>query len=199
MVEGGSRSAPLHTTPHRRAACRVVVGCLALVVGACSGDGDDVASDSAPLNSALCLDGERAERPVVELIPPALDVVDELYGGPQRYFEVSADRQRVDLIVAADDGTAEQLFYCGEAGRTSPESLGEAEGSTFAGDAVDFDPETIFDQLGDELDDPDIVDFAVVGAGDDDVVYDATVHSESGGVLLVLLAADGDVLAVQAE
>ena len=60
-----------------------------------------------------------------------------------------------------------------------------------------FDTETIFDALRDELDDPVIVDFAVQGS-EGGPVYDATVASDSGGVLLVLLGADGRVLAVQA-
>jgi hypothetical protein len=181
------------------AATIIVAGLVALATASCSGDDDPEPPGSVPVNEALCLDGERASRPVVEMIDPAIASVDELYGAPQRYYEVSADTQRVSLVVAVDDGTAEQVFYCGAGGRTPPESLGEADGSTFPGDSIDIDPESIFDQLDDELDQPDIVDFATVGAGGDDVVHDATVRSDSGGILLVLLSADGEVLAVQAQ
>jgi hypothetical protein len=168
-------------------------------LSACSGGDDPDPVVSVPENDALCLDTERAERPVVELIEPAMDVVDELYGSPQRYFEVSADRQRVSLIVARDDGAAEQVFYCGEAGRTPAEELGDADGATFVADAVRFDPDVIFTGIDEELDDPEIVDLAIVGAGEDGVLYDATVRSTEGGVLLVLLGPDGEVRAVQAE
>ena len=50
-----------------------------------------------------------------------------------------------------------------------------------------------------ELDDPVIVDFTVQGGSDGSVIYDATVASESGGRLLVLLDANGEILGVQAE
>jgi hypothetical protein len=192
-------------TPRRLCALLVAV---TIGLSACSGDdssgsadGDDdgEAVAAVPIDDALCLDVERGDAPVVELIGPAVAVVDEMYGGTPEYFEVSADRQRVSLIVALDDGTAEQVFFCGDAGRTEPEPLGEAEGSTFTSDAIDIDPRTIFSLLGEQLDDPEIVDFAVTGAGDGAAVYDATVMSESGGVLLVLLSADGEVLAVQAQ
>jgi hypothetical protein len=181
------------------AAYTIVASLAALTTVSCSGGDDAAPPGSLPVNDALCLDGERASQPVVEMIDPAIAAVDELYGSPQRYFEVSADAQRVSLIVAVGDGTAEQVFFCGSGGRTPPESLGDADGSTFPGDAIDIDPESIFDQIDDELDDPDIIDFATVGAGDDEVVHDATVQSDSGGILLVLLSPDGEVLAVQAQ
>lgn len=183
----------------RRAGAARIATLVVLVAASCSSGDDSAATDSVPLNEALCLDGDRASQPVVEQIDPAIAAVDELYGSPQRYFEVSADRQRVSLVVAAADGIAEQVFYCGAGGRTPPVPLGEADGSTFPGDAIDIDPSSVFDQLDEQLDDPEIVDFATVGAGGDDVVYDATVQSDAGGVLLVLLAADGEVLAVQAQ
>lgn len=178
----------------------VFASLVALTIVSCSGGDDSGSTGSLLVNDALCLDGDQAERPVVELIDPAIDVVDQLYGSPQRYFEVSADRQRVALFVARDEGAVELVLYCGGRGRTEPEPIdGAPEGATFPGDAIDIDPGSIFDQLDEELDDPEIVDFATVGAGGDDVVHDATVQSDGGGVLLVLLAADGEVLAVQAQ
>jgi len=81
--------------------------------------------------------------------------------------------------------------------RTAPEPVGEASGETFTADEIDFDPDRIFVQLRDELDDPVIVDLAIQGGPNDTVVYDATVASEGGGVLLVLLGPDGAILAVQ--
>ena len=77
-------------------------------------------------------------------------------------------------------------------------SLGEADGATFGADDVDVDPDLVFSGIQSELDDPEIVDFAVQG-GPDGVIYDATVRSDAGGVLLVLLRGDGEVLAVQAR
>lgn len=178
-----------------------LVGALALAVACSGGDGpDDVVFefDSLPVNEALCLDVERADRPVVELVEPALVVVEEIYGAPQRFFEVSVDRHRVSLIVAIDD-TAEQVFFCGAAGYTDPDALGEATGATFPGEVIEFDPTSIFDRLDDDLGDPDVVDFAIVGGGDDSVIYDASIRSAAGGVLVVQLSGDGRVLAVSPQ
>ncbi len=184
----------------RRPGVATIASLFALAAVSCSGAGDSPSSGSVPVNDALCLDVDRAERPVVGMIAPALAALEDLYEGSPRYFEISADRQRVALFVARDDGAVEVVFYCGDDGRTEPDPVeGVPEGTTFPGDAVDIEPDSIFDRLDDELDDPDIVVFAVVGAGGDDVVYDATVLSGSGGTLLVLLAADGEVLAVQAQ
>jgi len=154
-------------------------------------------SEELTENGALCLDGDRSERPVVEWVDPAIELAVDQYGDPE-FFEISADRQRVSVIVSVD-GTAEQLFYCGEAGYVPPSSLGEASGSTFAPDAVDFDVDTIFDGIDEELDEPDIGDFAIVGDGAGGAAYDASVQSDVGGVLLVRLGADGTVLGAQAQ
>jgi hypothetical protein len=178
----------------------VVALVLAVAVG-CSGD-DDAAStadaSSAPVNDALCLDVDQRDQPVVDLIEPAIELARTVYGSAPEFYEISADRQRVSLVVA-DDGTASQLFYCGAGGYVPATSLGEASGATFTGEAVDFDVDSIFVQLDEELDDPDIADFAIVGDGEGGVVYDATVQSSAGGILLVRLSPTGSVLAVQAQ
>ena len=170
---------------------------FALALVGCSGGDDTDAPELAdlPENDALCLDGDRADRPVVDWIAPALEVAADQYGAPD-FFEVSADRQRVSVVVSVD-GTAEQLFYCGTAGYVPPTSLGEAEGSTFTADAVDVDVDAIFSQIDEELGEPDIGDFAVIGDGAGGVAYDASVQSDAGGVLFVDLAADGTILGVR--
>jgi hypothetical protein len=180
----------------------LLAAAVAVVAGVgCSGDDDDapaIDASSVSANDALCLDVDRQDRPVVDLIEPAIELAATLYGPDAEFFEISADRQRVSLVVAVD-GTASQVFYCGEGGYVPATSLGEASGATFTGDAVDVDVDAVFDQLDEELDDPDIADFAMVGDGDGGVLYDATVQSSAGGVLLVRLSPSGAVLAVQAE
>lgn len=172
---------------------------LAFALVGCSGGDDADAPDLAdlPENDALCLDGDRADRPVIDWIEPAIDLAVDEYGDPE-FFEISADRQRVSVIVSVD-GVAEQLFYCAASGYVPATSLGEAEGSTFAPDSVDFDVDTIFDGIDEELDDPEIGDFAIVGDGAGGAAYDASVQSDVGGVLLVRLAGDGTVLGAQAQ
>ena len=153
---------------------------VAALVG-CGGDDDQ---SDAPL-------------PIVDQIAPALAAVDAHYGSPQDFFEASADLEGVGVIVALDDATAAERFRFEGGELSEPEPLGEASGATFRSADVEFDTGTIFDALRDELDDPVIVDFAVQGS-EGGAVYDATVTSDNGGVLLVLLGADGRVLAVQA-
>ena len=138
--------------------------------------------------------------PIVDEIDAAIEAVEAHYGAPQEYFEISATLDRVSVIVAVDGATAaEQGFYVPGDGLDGPEPVGEASGATFGADAIDLDTAGVFDQLRDELDDPAIIDFAIQGNGSGGVVYDATVASDAGGRLLVLLSRNGRVLGVQAE
>ena len=158
-----------------------IIGALGVVLAACNGSGDG--SDSGP---------------AVELIPEAIEAVEDHYGAPQEYFEISAGHDAVGFVVAVDDAAmAEQGSYEADGGLTVPEPVGEASGETFTADEIDLDPDLIFVRLREELDDPVIVDLAIQGGPNDTVVYDATVASEGGGVLLVLLGPDGSILGVQ--
>ena len=153
---------------------------LAIVVTACGGDGVDTAV------------------PIVDRIPDAVAAVEAHYGAPQEYFEISARLDSVGFVVAVDDATAaEQGSWTPEGGIEGPEPAGEASGATFSADQVDLDPDRIFDRLQDELDDPAIIDLAIQGGPNGTVIYDASIASESGGALLVLLGSDGEIQAVQ--
>ena len=166
---------------------------------ACGGDDATITTiDGLPTeDTALCLDVDRAERPVVDLIAPALDLAAELFDDPE-FYEVSADRQRVSMIVAMPDGEAQQTFFC-SAGYVLPTSLGPAGGSTFTAEAVELDAATIFDGIDAELDAADVVDVALVGDGAGGVIYDARVRSAAGGTILVRLTPTGTIVGVQAE
>lgn len=152
------------------------------VVGAACGSGDDVAL------------------PMVERIPDAVADIEAAYDAPQEYFEIAARLDSITYVVAVDDATAaEQGSWTPDGGLVGPEPAGEASGATFTADQIDLDPDRIFDQVLDELGDPAIVDLAVQGSADGGVIYDASIASESGGVLLVLLGPDGSILAVQGQ
>ncbi len=143
---------------------------------------------------------EPGSAPLVENIDDAIAAVEAYYGGPQEYFEISANLQQVSVIVAADDrSTAEQAFWVDDQ-LVEPASIGEAAESSqvFVAADVTFNPDKIFDRVRRELDCPVLIDFAVTGAPDG-VIYDTTVASSEGGVLLVLLGANGDVHGVQAS
>ncbi len=149
---------------------------------------------------AACGGDDASPGPLVDQIDEAISAVEQHYGAPQQYFEVSANLEEVNVIVAVDGATAaEQGAFSADAGLTVPEPVGPANGSTFLSEAVTFDPDVIFDQLRDELDDPVIVDFAIRGTAGGSVIYDATVASDSGGVLLVLLGPTGQILGAQGQ
>ncbi len=149
---------------------------------------------------AGCGGGDGPPEPLVGLIAEAIEATERHYGAPQEYFEISADLERVSVIVAVDDATAaEQGSYEPGGGFTIPEPVGPADGATFSAAAVAFDPDRIFDRLRSELDDPVIVDFALQGDGSGGVIYDASVASDAGGVLLVLLGPTGEILGVQGQ
>lgn len=138
--------------------------------------------------------------PRVDLIPDAIEAVEDHYGGPQEYFEISAGLESVGVIVAVDAATAaEQGTYSAGGVLTGPDPVGPADGQTFTAEQIDLEPDRIFDQIREELDDPVIIDLAILGGPNDSVVYDASIASESGGVLLVLLGPSGSILAVQGQ
>ncbi len=155
---------------------------------------------SGALASVACGADDAAPEPIVDLIDDAISAVEQHYGSPQQYFEISATIDDVSLIVAVDGATAaEQGGLAADGAFTIPEPVGPASGSTFSADAVGFDPDRIFDQLRDELGDPVIIDFAIQGTPTGSVVYDATVASDAGGVLLVLLGPTGQILGAQGQ
>ena len=166
--------------PLRRRVVAFVAAC-SLVAAGCAGGGDD---------SGI----------LVDRIDDAIFAVESFYLAPQDYFEISATDERVSLIVAVDDATAaEQAFWSVDGGLVEPEAVGPASGATFRSSALDFDPGDVLSRVDDELPDAEIVDFAITGGPDGSVIYDASVQSEQGGVLLVRLGPDGQILGVQAR
>ena len=135
--------------------------------------------------------------PLVTAIAPAIAAVEAEVGGPQDYFEVNATPQLVNVFVATDDGaTATAYVYLdGELQPPAP-PRDVAGGSTFRAEAVDFDPDAVFNGIADELGGPTVTQFVVVGGPGGAVQYSAFVVSSEGGVLDVLLGPDGAVLGV---
>ena len=151
---------------------------------------------------AACGGDDDADDPglLVGRIDDAIADVEDAFGGPQDYFEISATADRVILIVAVDGATAaEQAFWSVDEGLLGPEAVGPASGATFRAAALDFDSGAVLGQVDDELPDAEIVDFAITGGPDGSVIYDASVQSAQGGVLLVRLGAQGQILGVQAR
>ena len=108
-------------------------------------------------------------------------------------------RSRVQSGAVDDGAGTEQAFWSPDDGLVEPVPVATDGRPTFRSDDLDFRPDRMFDQLRDELPNSEIVDFAITGAGDGAVVYDARLQSEQGGVLLVLLDGDGRILGAQGE
>ncbi len=157
-----------------------LVAAALLVVGTASCGGDD----------------DPPARPALDQIAPAVAALEAKLGGPQQYFEINATPQLVNLFVAdAAATTVTPYVYVGGAVAEAGAPAG-AQGNTFAASAATFDPATILDGVTDELPDPDIVVFTIVGGPGGAVQYTASVQSSEGGTLDVTLAADGTVQAV---
>jgi hypothetical protein len=138
--------------------------------------------------------------PMVARIDDAIHAVESYYEAPQDYFEISATENVVSVIVAVDGGTAaEQAFWSPDGGLVEPVPVESVDRPTFRSGDLDFRPGRVLDPLREELPGSEIIDFAITGAGDGAVVYDARLQSEQGGMLLVLLDGDGRILGAQGQ
>ncbi len=158
------------------------VGMLALVGAAC---GDDDGG------------GTGVDDSFVSSIRPAIEAVEAELGGGQEFFEVTAGQQFINLFVAVDDATAAvpYVYLDGELQPPAPKLTG-ASGFTFAGDAVDFDADSILDAVIEELPESTIEALSIEGGQDGAVRYVVSTLSPGGGRLDVTVAPDGAVLEV---
>ena len=157
-----------------------------------------IALTAAPALTACSRGDDTQPGPKVEWIDDALVAIAASVGDEPAFIEVAATLEHVAAIVRdGDDGTAAVLYRYDDGALTGPIEPRDDPRATFSADQVANDPDAIFDDLREELDEPAIVDLAirVEGGG---LLIDATVASEQGGVILVLLSPDGDVLGLQA-
>ncbi|MGA1052822.1 MAG: hypothetical protein ACO3WU_11050 [Ilumatobacteraceae bacterium] len=157
-----------------------------------------VAVVTAGVLVAACGGSDREDGLLVDRVDDALAAVEDVYGSPQAYVEVTATRELVSVIVAGG-GPAEQLFWTVDGAVTDPVEVGSIDRPTFGADAVDFDPDRILARVREELPNSEIVDLAVTGDGAGGAIYDARLRSSHGGPLRVLLADAGRILGVQGE
>jgi hypothetical protein len=157
------------------------VGLIVLISAACGGDDDGGADEDTFVSGIL----------------PAIEAVEAELGPGQEFFEVTANRQVINLFVAVDDATAAvpYLYLDGELQPPAPTLTG-ASGFTFGADAVDLDENSILDAVAEELPDSTIEAFSIEGGDGGIVRYVVSTLSPAGGRLDVTVAADGAVLAV---
>ena len=174
---------------------RILAVALALTVPGCSSTSatNNSASTTAPAASPV----PSGPPPRVDLIDDAVAALEAQLGGPQRYFEINATAQLVNLFVGLNGGALVRpwVYLDGELSATDPLP---ATGHSFAGSAVDFDPDKVLSPLQAELPQsrPDV--FFIEGGDEGIVRYSVTVTSPQGGQLVVVVGPDGTVKSVEA-
>lgn len=150
---------------------------------------------------AGCADEDGAVRPLADEVRPAIEAVEAERGGPQRYFEVNATPQFVNLFVQ-DELTGDVVTYLYVDGElqppTPPEGVQEGAGTFAAADLVG-DLDVLFAEVDEDLAGSDIVVLYVLGDGTGAVQYHLVVESERGGRLDVLVGPDGRVVSVDPD
>jgi hypothetical protein len=169
---------------------------IGLTVAACSAEGSSsgtqVVDSTTPSDS---LADSPIAPPRVDLINTAITALEERLGGPQRYFEINATSQLINLIVALNDGAVAQPWVYLDGELSSTDGV-EASGFTFSAATLDFDPDRLLSKLQAELpqSSPDL--FFVEGGAGGIVRYSVAVTSQQGGQLVVVVGRDGTVLSV---
>ncbi|MDP9464447.1 MAG: hypothetical protein M3P52_07475 [Actinomycetota bacterium] len=173
------------------ATCRTVAAILAL--SACSGRGLSTSTQASPSTAIVVTSS--ATLPRVDLIDEAIAALEARLGGPQQYFEINATPRLVNLFVALNDGKLVQpwVYLGGELSSTEGRA---ADGFSFAGTALDFDPHTVLSRLQAELPQASAEVFFVEGGDGGVVQYSVAVRTQQGEQLVVVVGADGEVQSV---
>lgn len=178
---------------------RLSLGSFAVVVvlltGACGSDepGREVLQIDEPP-----VDVQPTEAPAyVTDVLAAVDAVESELGAPQAFFEVTSNARFTNVFVAVDDGSAAvpYLFVDGELQPAAPQVDG-ASGDTFTRSDVDFDPDRVVGVAQAQLPEATVDSLSVYGSGIG-VTYVLSATSASGGILDVVVGADGSVLSVE--
>jgi hypothetical protein len=160
---------------------RAIVVALALAVSGCGSSGS-----------------ERSAVVRVDEIPSAVKAVETRLGGMQRYSEINATPSEVNLFVVDADGRESAYVY--RKGRLEPPAdTQRAQGATFAAADIEFDPDKVLGEVAKELPDAAVLTFSVQPSGGVGTQLVATVQSDKGGQISVLLAPDGRILGAQPE
>jgi hypothetical protein len=163
-------------------------------LGSCSSD-----ADGEPVVSSEPVAGQPAPTNDVGFVADirsAIEAVETELGGPQRYFEITANPQLTNIFVAIDNGTSvvPYLFVDGELQPPAPTQTG-ADGLTFSGNDVDFDENRVLARVRDELPSTSIEALSVYGDGIG-ATYVIAGRSEVGGLLDIVVTADGTIVSV---
>ena len=165
----------------------------AIALGACSSDGGSSAATPAPRTTTIGV--STGTLPLVGLVDDAVKALEAKLGGPQQFFEINATAHLINMIVALNDGKVAQPWVYLDGELSSTEGAA-ATGFSFAGSALDFDPDKVLSKLQAELPEssPDL--FFIEGGEGGTVRYSVAVTSKQGGQLVVVVGPDGTVQSV---
>ena len=174
------------------ATCRFVLA-AAIALGACSSDGGSSAATPPPDTTTFGVSA--GTLPLVGLVHDAVKALEAKLGGPQQFFEINATAHLINMIVALNDGKVAQPWVYLDGELSSTEGAA-ATGFSFAGSALDFDPDKVLSKLQAELPEssPDL--FFIEGGEGGTVRYSVAVTSKQGGQLVVVVGPDGTVQSV---
>ena len=154
-------------------------------------DADPVAGGLDP--TAPCMAADPPLR--VDEISAAVTAVEAERGGAQRYYEINANDLLVNLFVASDGDTATPYVFIGGA-LTAGEPVVGASGNTFAGASLVFEPRLVMSCVVAQLPESTPTAFEIVGGPESAVRYSVVTASSVGGQLVIEVAGDGSVVAV---
>ena len=141
--------------------------------------------------------GGTAERPLplrAADVPAAVTALEQRLGGAQRYTEINAVADGVNLFVAGDGGTEAQWFYSGgRLDQLAAPGPAAADRTSFALDGVALDKAAATARAAQHLfATATITSFAVRLAGNQAVVWSVELRSSRGGLIEVTFDAAGD-------
>ncbi len=180
-----------------RAGLAVVAACAAVLLSACSDDGEAAPETTFSLGPAECA---VADDPVlmVDQIDEAVAAVESELGVGQVYFEINATPLLVNLFVADPVAkTVTPYAYVGGA-LSAEEPLPVEAGSAFPASALSIDPQRVLSCITDQLPDSGLDVFFVEANADGAVRYTVLTTNAQGGQLTIEVTGNGLVLAVDA-
>jgi hypothetical protein len=175
---------------------RVWVTVLVLLIApSCSGDADT--SVTTPAASVPPPVTGVPDELRVDLVAPAIAALEVELGGAQEYFEINVLGDIVNLFVAGAGATS-VTPWAYQDGSLSSAPAQAAQGATFQGEAVAFDPEQILGEVRAQLPDAVLRALEIIGGPNASVRYTVVLVSSSGGQILAEVAADGTIIGVDA-
>ena len=175
---------------------------LAVLGAGCSSEprsrpGPTVVGGPSPVDEAPSL--RAGEAPLrIELIADAVQALETLLGGPQRFFEVNATPTLVNLFVATNGATEAVAYVFAGGGLSAPAPPESAKlgAPTFGATDITFNVERVLAPVVMALPQSQYRVFSVVGVVGGGVSYLINILSAEGGEMQIPVTGDGVITGV---